>query len=296
MKSYFRLLLLLGVCSPLALHAETAQEILEKHERAKADALQAYIDANPDAEDNGAARDFLINALGALGDTDAMVPLFEEKMAGFGDKQMGQDDLQDYFGVMMPLFELYSEGGKKDEASTLIDNAEKSLTGLMQQNPQIGQQIGQMFGQMKQQLAMPSVGDTMDIKFESTAGDEIDLAAMKGKVVLVDFWATWCGPCVAEMPNVIAAYNKHHENGFEVIGISLDQDQGAMANYITENKMPWPQYYDGKGWGNEIAGKFGIGSIPATFLIGKDGKIAASNLRGPALEEKVAELLGGDEG
>ena len=94
------------------------------------------------------------------------------------------------------------------------------------------------------------------------------------------------------MPNVIKAHNELNEKGFEVIGISLDQDKAALEKFIADNKMPWPQYFDGKGWQNEISGKFGISSIPATFLIGKDGKIIATNLRGAALEEAVTAELG----
>jgi thiol-disulfide isomerase/thioredoxin len=131
----------------------------------------------------------------------------------------------------------------------------------------------------------------MEIAFKDINGHDIDLSKMKGKVVLVDFWATWCGPCIAEMPNVIKAYGEYHDKGFEVIGISLDQDKGALEKFIADKKMTWPQYFDGKGWGNEISTGFGINSIPATFLIGKDGKIAATDLRGPALDSKIAELL-----
>ena len=287
MKLTLKLLTLLGVCVPLALSAETAQEILEKHETAKADELQAYLKANPEAKDAAEARDYLIGSLSAINDTEGLIPLFESRMADFKGKALSMNDLQDYFGTMMPLFELYSGAGEKEKAKGLIATTKENLGPLMQ-NPQIGQMLQQLEGQ----LAQPSVGDVMEIAFESTAGHPIDLASMKGKVVLVDFWATWCGPCVAEMPNVIAAYEKHHANGFEVIGISLDQDKGAMEKYTADNKMPWAQYFDGKGWGNEIAGKFGIGSIPATFLIGKDGKIAASNLRGAELESKLEQLLG----
>ena len=148
---------------------------------------------------------------------------------------------------------------------------------------------------LEAQLAAPGVGDVLDISFTSTTGEEVDLAKMKGKVVLVDFWATWCGPCIAEMPNVIAAYNKYHGKGFEIVGISLDQSKESLDAYVSENKMAWPQYFDGKGWQSDIAGKFGISSIPATFLVGKDGKVVASNLRGDQLEEKLDELLGAAE-
>ena len=114
---------------------------------------------------------------------------------------------------------------------------------------------------------------------------------MKGKVVLIDFWATWCGPCIEEMPNVITAYNQYQEKGFEVIGVSLDQDLAEMEEFIATNEMKWPQYFDGKGWGNDLAGKYGIKSIPSTFLIGKDGKIIASNLRGDELEATIKAAL-----
>jgi thiol-disulfide isomerase/thioredoxin len=118
-----------------------------------------------------------------------------------------------------------------------------------------------------------------------------NLAAYKGKVVLVDFWATWCGPCVAELPNVLAAYEKHHAAGFEIVGISLDSDKAKLETFIETKKMPWQQFFDGKGWGNKLAGQYGVNSIPATYLLDGEGKIIAKNLRGEALEEAVAKAL-----
>lgn len=113
----------------------------------------------------------------------------------------------------------------------------------------------------------------------------------KGKVVLLDFWATWCGPCVAELPNVLETYKKHHGQGFEVIGISLDQDREKLTSFIRQKGMEWPQFFDGKGWENELAQKYGIRSIPATFLLDGDGKIIARDLRGERLETAVAQAL-----
>lgn len=129
------------------------------------------------------------------------------------------------------------------------------------------------------------------LSFTSLQGEAVDVAALKGKVVLVDFWATWCGPCRGEMPNLIAAYAKHHADGFEIVAISLDSDKGKLEAYIAENGMAWPQYFDGKGWKNEISSRLDIHSIPTAFLLDRAGIVRSVNLRGPALEAAVAELL-----
>jgi len=122
-------------------------------------------------------------------------------------------------------------------------------------------------------------------------GKPLTLADFKGKVVLIDFWATWCGPCVQELPNVLAAYGKYHDKGFEIIGISLDQSRDALTTFIKEKNMPWPQYFDGLGWKSKLGQEYGIQAIPATFLLDGEGKIIARDLRGPALDHKLATLL-----
>ena len=133
-------------------------------------------------------------------------------------------------------------------------------------------------------------GDVIGLTFKPVNGAKVDLAAMGDKVVLLDFWATWCGPCIGELPNVKAAYSAYHAKGFEVIGISLDSDRGRLKDFIKENDMPWPQYFDGKGWENELAEEFNIRSIPAAFLI-KNGTVIATDVRGHVLGEKLKELL-----
>ena len=94
------------------------------------------------------------------------------------------------------------------------------------------------------------------------------------------------------LPNVLKAYDQHHSQGFEIIGISLDSDKGKLEKFIADKKMPWPQDFTGDGWKTSLAKKFGINSIPATYLIGKDGKVAALNLRGSALAAAVKKELG----
>lgn len=113
----------------------------------------------------------------------------------------------------------------------------------------------------------------------------------KGKYVLVDFWASWCGPCRAEMPAVKAAYGKYREKGFDIVGLSLDNDRKAWLGAIRRMGLSWHHLSDLKGWESIGARTYGINSIPATLLIGPDGRIVASGLRGEELEKKLAEIF-----
>jgi thiol-disulfide isomerase/thioredoxin len=130
----------------------------------------------------------------------------------------------------------------------------------------------------------------LDLKFKAVDGSEVDIAKLKGKVVLVDFWATWCGPCMMEVPHVVEAYKKLHDKGFEIIGISLDQNKEAMLEVTKAKGMVWPQYFDGKGWKNEISSKFGIESIPAMWLVNKKGILVNTDAR-EDLEASIEKLL-----
>jgi len=137
---------------------------------------------------------------------------------------------------------------------------------------------------------MEALGKPVDISFKSLDGRVVDINKLKGKVVLIDFWATWCGPCVAELPNVKKTYAKFHEKGFEIIGISLDQSRDKLSKFVEKEKMPWPQHFDGQGWKNEYAVKYGIQGIPAMWLIDKKGNLVDMKARG-GLDGKVEKLL-----
>ncbi len=133
----------------------------------------------------------------------------------------------------------------------------------------------------------------IDFSMDDTEGKEVSLSdyAGKGNYVLIDFWASWCGPCRQEMPHVVAAYEKYKAKGFEVVGISLDQDHNRWAQGIKDLKMTWPQMSDLKYWNSAVVDLYAIDAIPHTVLLDREGTIIEKNLRGNALEKKLAELM-----
>ena len=153
-------------------------------------------------------------------------------------------------------------------------------------------QMAESFQGTLRRLALP--GNPMEITGTLLNGQPFDQSTLAGKIVLVDFWATWCGPCIAEIPNVLEQYQKYHSKGFEVVGISLDQERDALEKFVTERKLPWPILFEpseGSGWQHPLASYYGISGIPTVILIGKDGNVVSLNARGERLGELLDELF-----
>ncbi|MCQ2285103.1 MAG: TlpA family protein disulfide reductase [Bacteroidales bacterium] len=132
-----------------------------------------------------------------------------------------------------------------------------------------------------------------ELAFPDPEGNIRKLSDLRGKVVLVDFWASWCGPCRRESPNVRNVYAKYHDYGFEVFSVSLDRDGDNWRKAIQDDKLVWPNHVsDLKQWQSEAAAIYGVRSIPSMFLLDRDGRIVAKDLRGEALEKAVKQLLG----
>lgn len=153
-------------------------------------------------------------------------------------------------------------------------------------------QAEQIEGQLRR-IKLP--GNVMELEGATLTGKKFDWASYRGKVVLVDYWATWCGPCRQELPNVKKAYKKYHDRGFEVVGISLDDDPDKLQTFLEDQKIPWVTLFEPeeqhRGWKHPMAVHYGISAIPMAILVGKDGKVVSMSARGPELSQMLEELL-----
>lgn len=130
-----------------------------------------------------------------------------------------------------------------------------------------------------------------EISLPNPEGETVTLSSLRGNYVLIDFWAAWCKPCRVENPNVVRLYEEYSDNNFEILGVSLDRDRNAWLKAIEQDGLQWKQVSDLKYFNSEAASDYQISAIPATYLIGPDGKIIAKGLRGPTLEAKLKEIF-----
>ena len=185
-----------------------------------------------------------------------------------------------------------------DENKKMVERMQKEMPTSSYTQEMVAQ-YNVMLQQIKAQAASKNAESATaigalapDLAFTSPDGKVIKLSDLRGKIVLVDFWASWCRPCRMENPNVVAAYKKFKDKGFTIYSVSLDQDASKWKGAIQQDGLEWPNHVsDLKGWQSQAAAMYGVQGIPAQFLLDKDGKIVAKNLRGEQLEEKLTELL-----
>jgi thiol-disulfide isomerase/thioredoxin len=144
----------------------------------------------------------------------------------------------------------------------------------------------------KLRATMPPGSHFPDFSVTNLDGGPLSVAQYKGRVVLVDFWATWCPPCRAEIPNIVATYDQYHTQCFEIVVVSLDVDLARLQSFTKDNHMPWLEYCDGQRFQGKLPGQYGVMAIPDNVLIDTNGNILAWSLRGPALPQAVAKALG----
>ncbi|MEY3051534.1 MAG: hypothetical protein RLY31_1319 [Bacteroidota bacterium] len=179
--------------------------------------------------------------------------------------------------------------GLESKKSNLLGTyANQFVNKYRSTEPAAAAQLGQL---LRVSASFITGGDAPDFSMNDPDGKPVRLSDFRGKVVLVDFWASWCGPCRRENPNVVRMYQQYQPKGFDILGVSLDRTRDPWLAAIEKDGLTWTHVSDLKGWGNEAARMYGVSSIPHTVLVDRDGKIIARNLRGPQLEAKLRELF-----
>ena len=225
--------------------------------------------------------------VGRAEDVDNLINRFKSNLKS--------DDLQAHF-ILSAMLEIANQG---EEALSLFEKLEEQYPDnyyVLDRLARIHEELGntKLAAEYRKKAAPMSelVGEVVpDFSATDLDGKPLSLERYRGKVVLLDFWAVWCGPCLGEMPNVKRVYDTYKDQGFDIIGVSLDTDEARLRNYLTENDIQWRQIFSGQKWESPLAQKYHIRSIPAPCLIARDGTLISSQARGMKLEQLVIEAL-----
>ncbi len=219
--------------------------------------------------------------------------------AGLNFKQFIIKSIDTVFNPVVAMFALgYTRGITPDELKTVVPN----LTKRFPNHTGVAGIIAEYNSLLAKKDAAPQTAPSTNGKIgvgsmapnfgmADTSGKEFTLSSLKGKFVLIDFWASWCGPCRGENPNIVASYNKYKNKNFAILGVSLDEDKTRWIDAIKKDKLSWKQVSDLKGWNNGTVPMYGFDAIPYNVLIDPSGKILATELRGEDLGRKLGEVL-----
>ena len=235
------------------------------------------------------------NALTQTGDTEEAVKAYQQLVEnypkatyfapallemGLAYDRLGQHDKADAAYHQLVEHPKYGSRASARTAKRLLALENENRTGEVPASPSFGGRSDALVGKK-----------ALDFNVKDLDGNDLSLEKYRGNVILLDFWAVWCGPCIAEMPNVKAVYEKYKDENFQIIGISLDDSRNKLVGYLEKEEITWPQVFDGNGWKNQVAEMYGIRAIPHMYLIDGDGVVRKSGVRGHALEPAVAELV-----
>jgi thiol-disulfide isomerase/thioredoxin len=182
------------------------------------------------------------------------------------------------YEILSLLAQSYLENNNVEKCKALAAEIAAGASGEARGN-------AQALGRRLERLDQP-----LKLKFATTEGDSFDLEKLRGKVVLVDFWATWCGPCRAALPEIKEVYQKYRARGFQIVGISFDESKETLQKYLAEQNITWPQYCDGRGWQNRVARELEISAIPTLWLVDRKGTLRDLNAR-ENLAARIEKLL-----
>jgi thiol-disulfide isomerase/thioredoxin len=312
------LLGLLIAAGPTLAHAQEpapgVAALLERHDRALIRDLGDYLRRNPKAEDRDQAYAALFNkaiehdwfadtedlALGYLkSDPDGPVKALAQIIAVMARAGAGQFDV-----ALTRYRDLMSGLGKPDQEDFATSFSDTFATAALAAGEfptarKVYETLSERFPdstRIREKAAkelgrLDKVGKPVPaIEAQDLAGKPVRMEALRGKFVLVDFWATWCAPCLAELPRLQGAYGKYHPAGLEVVAVSLDETRGAVADFVKVRNLPWIQVHNATA-GADLVEAFGVSSIPASYLVDPEGRIVRLDLRGPALEITLAKLI-----